>query len=322
MRGVARIINAVLGRRHWRRVGAGSVPEDGMYVSALGVLHVQGDTAELALSCGARHSVRMLSQGNGVAVDTVCTPTQQGTQLQSMIEFPLVQADRARALFGATVTSWQATLMHRPTARRGGVGWFLGGVLCGAALLTAFGLMTAPSNAGKTADARWTAPEAGLQPAENSDTVARLQQARLAAQEMQRVQQAHRVELREGHTPLVAFSDPNCSACRELEREAAALAAGTGFAVIPVGFQPGSRALVARVLCSEDPVRAWTQAIKGTPPQAQPCEDGLRKVEENNALFASVGASATPTLVAANGQMAQGTASAAQLEVFAASYAR
>jgi thiol:disulfide interchange protein DsbC len=120
----------------------------------------------------------------------------------------------------------------------------------------------------------------------------------------------------------MAFSDPNCPACQELEREAASLKSGQGFAVIPVGFQPGSRVLAAKVLCAKDQARAWADALRGVAPNEQPCEAGLRKVDENNNLFASIGASATPTLVSANGQLAQGSAPSAQLQLFASSYAK
>lgn len=150
-----------------------------------------------------------------------------------------------------------------------------------------------------------------------------LQQAKLSTSDLARVNTtAHRIRIREGSAVLSVFSDPNCPACQELEREASGIKAGQGLTIIPVAFQTGSRTLVARVLCSKDPAKAWADAMRGVAPTAQACEAGLRKVDENNTLFGSIGASATPTLMAANGQLAEGPAKLEHLQLFASMYAK
>lgn len=326
---------ALLGRK------AHAPMADGIYVSAQGALEVKGDLARMALHTGARHTIQMSSAAGGISVSVSSLPGQ-GEEFKWNKEFPLVQASQANELFHSTVQAWHDTLFAAVGAPRvssagaGGHRWpiFMVGVLVGAVLLTSFGLMSSPS--GTSAVAAQVAPVVAVAPAarvagpapaapagpvDANEAARRLQQARLGEQERERVAKAHRIQVRAGGSPLVAFSDPNCPACQDLEKEASSLKQGVGFSVIPVAFQPGSRVLVAKVLCASDPVRAWGQALKGVNPPGDACEAGLRKVDENNALFASIGASATPTLVAGNGQMAQGSAQAQQLELFASTYA-
>lgn len=308
---------------------------DGIHVSALGALHLDGDSATLALTSGARHQIVMGSMESGIAVSICSTPNPGAAELRTRREFPLVQASRAQEMFASTVSAWHQTL-HGAGAGPSQVSsrprWpvFFGGLVVGAALLVAFSFVSAPPAAQvAAAPPAAAAPAAALPGGEAQAALAaaaaqaarQMQQARLAPKELARVSSSARIALRPGATPLVAFSDPNCPACQELEREAASLKSGVGFAVIPVAFQPGSRDLVAKVLCAADPARAWADAIRGVAPKTDACEAGLRKVDENNALFADIGASATPTLVAGNGQLAQGSAQASQLEVFASQYA-
>lgn len=185
----------------------------------------------------------------------------------------------------------------------------------GASLSQAAPMPSSPPVAGGAVE---QAPEAAVTQAQSL-----LQQARLAPAEFARLNgSSHRIQVREGSATLMAFSDPNCPACQELEREAATFKPGQGFAVIPVAFQPGSRVLVAKVLCSKDQARAWADALRGVTPNEQPCEAGLRKVDENNNLFASIGASVTPTLVSANGQLSHGSATGLVLQLFASKYAK
>jgi hypothetical protein len=310
-------------------------PADGIHVSAHGTLHLQGDQATLMLSSGSHHRVNMSSSGSGISVSITSTPSP-GNELCFVREFPLVQAAQAQALFSSTVASWHNTLVAQPNAgaaRR----WpfVMAGLTVGLVLLMTLGLMTAPSS-GRSSSAASTGASVPLAVLPQQQSTAppvspeaaaaeaqrRLQQARLGPQDLGRLSSAHRIQVRAGETPLLAFSDPNCSACQELEREAANLKQGQGFAVIPVAFQPGARSVAAKVLCASDPVRAWADALKGIVPREPACEAGLRKIDENNTLFSEIGASATPTLVAANGQLAQGSAPAAQLERFASTYAR
>lgn len=338
--------------------GAGvKAPEDGIHVSPQGVLHLQGDHATLALHGGARHQVMMQNAGAGITVSLISSPHPGAPELRYAKEFALVQASAAQAMFSSTVAAWHRTLWIAPEvagssgrpqdaagSKRSTFALITAGALVAVAFMVGMGMLlnspsAAPAAAGLAGAASpaagATAPIVAVQPpsaqtlqgqgpeATLAEAQTRLQQARLPQAELSRVNaSAHRIQVREGSAVLAAFSDPNCPACQELEREAATLKAGQGFAVIPVGFQPGSRVLAARVLCAKDPVRVWADAMRGIPPAEQACEAGLRKVDENNNLFASIGASATPTLLAANGQMAQGAASGAQLQQFAATYAK
>ena len=303
---------------------------DGIHVSAIGALHLDGDSATLALTSGARHQISLTSMASGIAVSICSTPSPGGAELHTRREFPLVQASRAQEMFASTVSAWLQTLHgavagHSAGASRSRWPVFFGGLVVGGALLVAFSFVSAPPAAQFAAAPPAAAPAAGDASAALAAAAAQaarqMQQARLAPKDLERVVSSARIALRSGATPLVAFSDPNCPACQELEREAASLKPGVGFTIIPVAFQPGSRELVAKVLCAADPARAWADAIRGIAPKADACEAGLRKVDDNNALFADIGASATPTLVAGNGQLAQGSAQAAQLEVFASQYA-
>jgi protein-disulfide isomerase len=334
--------------------GVAGPPEDGIHVSVQGVLHLQGDSATLALNGGARHQVLMHNAGSGITVSVTSWPHPGAQELRYAKEFALVQAGAAQAMFSATVAAWHRTLWTapevsgaglvsrsaQPGSRRSALLLVAGGALAAVVLMTGAGLLMSPPSAAPAPSPLAAAPDAAAalapaqmpatQPAAGqisqaalAEAQSRLQQARLPQAELSRVNSsAHRIQVREGSAALAAFSDPNCPACQELEREATALKAGQGFAVIPVGFQPGSRVLAARVLCAKDPVKAWADAIRGVAPAEQACEAGLRKIDENNNLFASIGASATPTLVAANGQLAQGAATGAQLQLFASTYAK
>ena len=332
--------------KKWLPAFKPNMPEEGIHVTHLGVLHLHGDRATLALSTGARHTVIMNNSGLAfiaVSISSVAHPG--GEEMKVVQEFPLVRAQQAQDMFSRTVASWftsLAVLPGRSTASR----WphFVVGMVAGAILLTAVGLMITPRmpSAGVPAKLGSSAPMAPApgwpaaqpqvaaanpgamapDPAALAQAQRQLEQARLSTKELERVGSAHRIAIRPGSSTLTAFSDPNCPACQELEREAGGMKAGQGFSIIPVAFQPGSRALVAQVLCSKDPARAWVDALGGRPPKEPACDSGLRQVDENNALFSQIGASATPTLVAANGQLAQGAATTAKLELFAANYAK
>lgn len=331
--------------------GAGlKAPEDGIHVSPQGVLHLQGDHATLALHGGARHQVMMQNAGAGITVSLISSPHPGAPELRYAKEFALVQASAAQTMFSSTVAAWHRTLWIAPEvagssgrpqdaagSKRSTFALITAGALVAVAFMIGMGMLlnapsaapTAPSLAGQSPAAGAAAvPQTATLPSQSPEAAlaqaqSRLQQARLPQAELSRVNaSAHRIQVREGSAVLMAFSDPNCPACQELEREAATLKAGQGFAVIPVGFQPGSRVLAARVLCAKDPARAWADTMRGIAPTEQACEAGLRKVDENNNLFASIGASATPTLLAANGQMAQGAASGTELQQFASAYAK
>lgn len=108
---------------------------------------------------------------------------------------------------------------------------------------------------------------------------------------------------------VVMFADPLCPACRQFEQWMQEDGYKT-FAplVVPVAFKDGARELAATVLCAkgnDEQAKAWRLANQGalTP---KPCEEGLRRVDANNAAFAAMGLSATPSFVSVNGKKLSG----------------
>jgi len=93
--------------------------------------------------------------------------------------------------------------------------------------------------------------------------------------------------------PVAMFSDPLCPSCRKFE----ASIAKDGYKqfvplVIPVAFKPGSMDVAAGILCAKDPVKAWKDVMAMSPdrvkPPAEPCDEGRKIIEQNNADFAKM----------------------------------
>lgn len=122
--------------------------------------------------------------------------------------------------------------------------------------------------------------------------------------------------LGKGGPQLIVFSDPNCPFCQELEPALHEVAAYAQPIVIPVAFKSTSKELVASALCAADPVAAWKRVIQSGQMAGKACAEGLKKVEENNRLFADLSLTATPTLISPGGRLAASSATAAQLKEF------
>lgn len=131
--------------------------------------------------------------------------------------------------------------------------------------------------------------------------------------ENKKIAAATQVRTTQGGTPFYAFVDPMCSACQHLERQLAKLDPKLNFVAIPVGFQGGGRDQAAAALCAKDKVAGWHLAANVQPVGNKACEEGFKQVDANNALFLSMGFDATPTLIAPNGKIAQGSADTEQL---------
>lgn len=118
--------------------------------------------------------------------------------------------------------------------------------------------------------------------------------------------------------PFYIFMDPQCPACRDLERSISDLPAGKFNPVIlPVGFLPGSRELSIDILCSKDPYRKLVQSLRqqvGNQGKPNQCEAGRALLKINEALFSKIGATKTPTLVMPSGLMLVGSGTAADIE--------
>ena len=112
---------------------------------------------------------------------------------------------------------------------------------------------------------------------------------------------------------VVMFADPLCPACKQFEQWIAEDGYAT-FAplIVPVAFQPGAMEAAAAVLCARGrEAEVWRQAVAGA--ALQPCEDGRRQVEINNAAFETLGLSGTPAFVALDGQLLIGARSPAEM---------
>lgn len=136
---------------------------------------------------------------------------------------------------------------------------------------------------------------------------------KLSQAQISRLDAAHTLKFGTGSKTIYAFEDPNCGSCQHFASEAKQLPSGYKRVVIPVGFQPGGLEIAARALCSADPIQAWGSAMLGMPVDGKICASGLKAIEDNNALFSSMGFSATPTLIAPNGSLAQGSSDVAQI---------
>jgi protein-disulfide isomerase len=104
------------------------------------------------------------------------------------------------------------------------------------------------------------------------------------------------------------FEDPMCSACRHIATQLKDIGADYVPIIMPIAFQPGAKEQAVAALCAPDPVKAWNHAMQGLSIQGKPCEKGLKAIEANNKLFVELGMGSTPTLVAPNGTLAQGSA--------------
>lgn len=133
---------------------------------------------------------------------------------------------------------------------------------------------------------------------------------KLPEDQLKKVKAAYSIKQGKGSKIAYVFEDPMCSACQHFAGEARGFNASYGVQVIPIGFQQGGRDRAAAALCSKDVAKAWDMVMAGLSPEGKPCPDGYKKIDENNALFTSLGMNSTPTSVAPNGSLAQGSADA------------
>ncbi len=108
-----------------------------------------------------------------------------------------------------------------------------------------------------------------------------------------------------GRRRLAVFSDPNCPYCRKFEGDLARLGDVTIHLFLYPVIRPESVRQTKAVWCSPDRARAWMDLMfKGVEPRAAPdCDTPVEKIL---ALGRSLGATATPTWILANGQVHSG----------------
>ena len=119
-----------------------------------------------------------------------------------------------------------------------------------------------------------------------------------------------------GSRALAIFSDPDCPHCRRLEAELKGLSDVTihTFLMPIASLHPQARAKAIAVWCAKDRLGAW-QALM-TRDQVPPSADCAHPVDRNVALAERLGVTGTPTLVAADGRVLPGAASAEQINTW------
>ena len=312
------------------RVFRRSAPAEGVYRSRAGVLEVGQSEARLVTYHGAEHIVRLANDDSKQSWLVTVRSDVTGRRPEMIVlrherTFPITEASDAVRYYKGEVS--KLARLNRDAPPRGGhFLWALGG----AAAVLAVGSLLAP--AAQPQATLGVSEGAALSQAQPESVRAAEQllaqlagggkggsadgPAKLTPQEVSQVQKAKSIDVLPAAAQLIAFSDPLCPSCKELDVEAEKLPSGTGFKVIPVGFQDGARAVAAAVLCSKDPKAAWSAALRGQKPTEPACEAGLQAVDENNRLFTAIGATATPTLMAPNGTVAAGSTDAKTLAVF------
>ena len=119
-----------------------------------------------------------------------------------------------------------------------------------------------------------------------------------------------------GSRALAIFSDPDCPHCRRLEAELKGLSDVTihTFLMPIASLHPQARAKAIAVWCAKDRLGAW-QALM-TRDQVPSSVDCAHPVDRNVALAERLGVTGTPTLVAADGRVLPGAASAEQINAW------
>ena len=117
-----------------------------------------------------------------------------------------------------------------------------------------------------------------------------------------------------GSRVLAVFSDPDCRSCKQLEPEIAKVNDVTIYTfLMPLTqLHPDARTKAISVWCGADRVKAWAALmLRNQTPAAANCD---HPVDRNVALGERYQISGTPTLIAADGRVMPGAASAAHIE--------
>jgi thiol:disulfide interchange protein DsbC len=119
-----------------------------------------------------------------------------------------------------------------------------------------------------------------------------------------------------GSRALAIFSDPDCPHCRRLEAELKDLSDVTIYTfLMPIAsLHPEARANAIAVWCATDRLNAWHALM--TRDQLPPHVDCAHPVDRNIALAERLGVTGTPTLVAADGRVLPGAASAEHVQAW------
>ena len=121
-----------------------------------------------------------------------------------------------------------------------------------------------------------------------------------------------------GSRILAVFSDPDCPYCKRLEPELAKLNDVTVYTfLMPLTqLHPDARSKAVAVWCAQDRVHAWAQLmLYGQTAASSNC---AHPVDRNIALGERLQINGTPTMIAADGRVLPGAASADQIEAWLA----
>jgi thiol:disulfide interchange protein DsbC len=119
-----------------------------------------------------------------------------------------------------------------------------------------------------------------------------------------------------GARTLAIFSDPDCPYCQRLETAIKDLSDVTIYTfLMPIeSLHPQARGKAIAVWCSDDRVSAWHALMRrGEPVSPREC---AHPVDRNIQLAERLGITGTPTLVAADGRVLAGAASAGQIDTW------
>lgn len=117
-----------------------------------------------------------------------------------------------------------------------------------------------------------------------------------------------------GSRVVAVFSDPDCPYCRQLEPELAKVDDVTIYTFLMplITLHPDARNKAISIWCGADRVKAWAAfMLRNQTPASANCD---HPVDRNVALGERYQITGTPTLIAADGRVMPGAASAAQIE--------
>jgi len=121
-----------------------------------------------------------------------------------------------------------------------------------------------------------------------------------------------------GSRVFAVFSDPDCPYCKRLEPELAKIDDATIYTFLMplVQLHENARENAINVWCAADRVHAWSQfMLHNETPKSRSCD---HPVDRNVSLGERLQINGTPTLIAADGRIMPGAASAAQIEAWLA----
>ena len=123
-----------------------------------------------------------------------------------------------------------------------------------------------------------------------------------------------------GERVLAVFSDPDCPYCKKVESELAKLDNATLY-LFPFPIQslhPNAVAKATAIWCAKEPAQAWRDTLAGKKLVGRVATKGdcENPIAANVALAERLGINGTPTLVARDGRLLPGAASAERISAW------